>query len=111
MYGRMQGHIAIDGKTLKGRRRLDAKAIHVLSAFSTELGAVIGDLVVATDKNEISAALVLLKGLPLAGAIITGDAIFTQCEICRHIIPAAIISDSRAATASRSARRHGRRRL
>jgi predicted transposase YbfD/YdcC len=85
MDGAIPGHIAIDGKTLKGSRRLDAKAIHVLSAFATELGAVIGDLVVAPDKNEISAALVLLKGLPLDGAIITGDAIFTQREICRHI--------------------------
>ncbi len=79
------GHIAIDGKTLRGSRRLDAKAIHVLSAFATDLSAVIGDLIVAPDSNEITAALVLLKGLPLEGAIITGDAIFTQKEICRHI--------------------------
>jgi len=28
-------HIAIDGKTLKGSRRLDAKALHMLSAFAT----------------------------------------------------------------------------
>jgi hypothetical protein len=83
--GAVPGHIAIDGKTLKGSRRLDDKAIHVLSAFSTTLGAVIGDLVVEPDKNEITAALVLLKGLPLDGAIITGDAIFTQREICQHI--------------------------
>lgn len=79
------GHIAIDGKTLKGSRRLDAKAIHVLSAFATELSAVIGDLTVEPDQNEIAAALVLLKSLPLDGAVITGDAIFTQREICRHI--------------------------
>jgi hypothetical protein len=85
MDGAIPGHIAIDGKTLKGSRRLDDKAIHVLSAFSTDLGAVIGDLVVEPDKNEISAALVLLKGLPLDGAIITGDAIFTQREICQQI--------------------------
>jgi hypothetical protein len=78
-------HIAIDGKTLKGSRRLDAKALHVLSAFATDLSAVIGDLVVAPDQNEITAAMVLLKGLPLDGAIITGDAIFCQREICRHI--------------------------
>jgi len=78
-------HIAIDGKTLKGSRRLDAKALHVLSAFATELGAVIGDLVVGPDQNEITAAMVLLKGLPLDGAIISGDAIFCQREICRHI--------------------------
>lgn len=78
-------HIAIDGKTLRGSRRLDAKAIHVLSAFASDLSAVIGDLIVAPDQNEISAALTLLKGLPLDGAVITGDAIFTQKEICRHI--------------------------
>ena len=78
-------HIAIDGKTLKGSRRLDAKALHVLSAFAIDLSAVIGDLVVEPDQNEITAAMVLLKGLPLDGAIITGDAIFCQREICRHI--------------------------
>lgn len=79
------GHIAIDGKTLRGSRRLDAKAIHVLAAFSTDLGAVIGDLVVGPDQNEITAAVALLKGLPLDGAVITGDAIFTQRELCRTI--------------------------
>jgi hypothetical protein len=78
-------HLALDGKTLKGSRRLDAKAVHVLSAFATELNAVIGELTVAPDQNEITAAMVLLKGLPLDGAIITGDAIFTQREICQHI--------------------------
>lgn len=78
-------HIAIDGKTLKGSRRLDAKPLHVLSAFASELGAVVGDLMVEPDQNEITAAMVLLKGLPLDGAIITGDAIFCQREICRHI--------------------------
>lgn len=79
------GHIAIDGKTLKGSRRLDAKALHVVSAFATELSAVVGDLVVAPDQNEITAALALLKDLELDGAIVTGDAIFCQREICRTI--------------------------
>jgi hypothetical protein len=78
-------HLALDGKTLKGSRRLDAKAIHVLSAFATGLSAVVGELTVEPDQNEITAAMVLLKGLPLDGAIITGDAIFTQREICQHI--------------------------
>ena len=77
-------HIASDGKTLKGRRRLDDKAVHVLSAFATELGSVIGDLTIALDQNEITAAMVLLKALPLDGRIITGDSIFTQREICRY---------------------------
>ena len=45
----------------------------------------IGDLAVAPDQNEITAAMALLKALPLDGRIITGDAIFTQREICQHI--------------------------
>lgn len=79
------GHLAIDGKTLKGSRRRDSKALHVVSAFSTHLSAVIGDIVLEPDQNEITAALALLKKLPLEGAIVTGDAIFCQREICRTI--------------------------
>jgi hypothetical protein len=83
--GRGPGHIAMDGKTLRGSRRLEAAPLHVLAAFATDFGAVIGELAVAPEANEITAALTLLKRLPLDGAIITGDAIFAQRDICRHI--------------------------
>jgi hypothetical protein len=79
------GHIAIDGKTLRGSRRVGSKALHVVSAFASQVSAVVGDLLVAPDENEIVAALALLKELPLEGAIVTGDAIFCQREICRTI--------------------------
>ncbi len=77
------------GKTLRGSgrgsKRGEDKALHLLSAFAVDLSAVIGDLAVAPDANEITAAITLLKRLPLNGAVITGDAIFAQREICRHI--------------------------
>ena len=79
------GHVAIDGKTLRGSKRGERKALHVLSAFAVGIGAVIGDLAVEPDANEITAALDLLKDLPLEGAIVTGDAIFAQRALCRHI--------------------------
>ena len=79
------GHVAIDGKTLRGSRRDERKALHVLSAFAVDVGAVIGDLTVEPDANEITTALELLKGLPLDGAIVTGDAIFAQRALSRHI--------------------------
>ena len=50
--GASLGHIAIDGKTLRGSRRLDDKALRVLSAFATELSAVVGDIVVDPGQNE-----------------------------------------------------------
>jgi hypothetical protein len=83
--GAVPGHIAIDGKTLKGSRRQGAKALHVLSAFATGLSSVVGDIVVDPSQNEITAALAFLKDLPLEGVVITGDAIFCQREICQTI--------------------------
>jgi hypothetical protein len=84
--GGAPGHIAIDGKTLRGSRRLDDKALHVLSAFATQVSAVVGDIIVDPGQNEITATLAFLKDLPLEGVIITGDAIFCQREICQTII-------------------------
>ena len=78
-------HVALDGKSLRGSARGGEKALHVLSAFAVELGAVIGDLTVEPDANEINAALTLIKGLPREGAVITGDAIFAQRRICQDI--------------------------
>lgn len=83
--GRAAGHVALDGKSLRGSKRGEEKALHVLSAFAVDLAAVIGDLVVDPDANEITAALTLLKGLPLEGAVITGDAIFAQRRICQSV--------------------------
>lgn len=86
LRGAEPGHLAIDGKTLKGSRRRDTKALHVVSAYSTQLSAVVRDVVLEPDQNEITAALALLKELPLEGAIVTGDAIFCQRSICQEII-------------------------
>ena len=85
LAGAEPGHLAIDGKTLKGSRRLETKALHVVSAFATRLSVVVDDVALEPDQNEITAALILLKRLPLEGAIVTGDAIFCQREICTTI--------------------------
>lgn len=79
-------HVAIDGKRLRGSAQGQSPGVHLLAAFSGKLQGVIGQLRVAPDANEITAALQLLKTLPLEGITITGDAIFTQREICRVII-------------------------
>ncbi|MGH6856604.1 MAG: hypothetical protein ACRECP_02905 [Methylocella sp.] len=81
------------GKTLRGSRRPDDRPLHVLPAFATGLSAVIGDLAVAPDANEITAAMVLLKGLPLILSEAEGRwsddhrrrDFRASREICRHI--------------------------
>jgi hypothetical protein len=80
------GAVAIDGKRLRGSRTADNPGVHLLAAFSDRLLGVVGQLRVEPQANEITAALELLKGLPLAGVTVTGDAIFAQREICRAIV-------------------------
>ena len=83
--GGSAGHIAMDGKRLRGSATATAPGAHLLAAFSNALGGVVGQLQVAPDSNEITAALDLLRALPLEGSVVTGDAIFAQKEICRVI--------------------------
>ena len=81
----VSGHVAIDGKRLRGSATALSPGTHLLAAFSASLQGVIGQLRVAPEANEITAALELLKTLPLNGVTITGDAIFTQRAICQTI--------------------------
>jgi hypothetical protein len=83
--GAEAGHVAIDGKRLRGSATATSPGMHLLAAFSTGLEGVIGQLRVDPEANEITAALEMLKTLPLNGTIVTGDAIFTQKAICRAI--------------------------
>lgn len=82
------GHVALDGKRLRGSAPAghDGSAgVHLVAAFASRLGGVVGQLQVEPDGNEITAALALLKGLPLQGTVITGDAAFCQRAICQTI--------------------------
>jgi hypothetical protein len=82
------GHVAIDGKRLRGSapaRHDGSEGVHLVSAFASGLGAVIGQLQVPPEGNEITAALALIKSLPLEGAVVTGDAEFCQRAICQRV--------------------------
>ncbi|WP_332630914.1 ISAs1 family transposase [Citrobacter sp. ESBL3] len=79
--------IAIDGKTLRGsydksRRR---GAIHVISAFSTMSGVVLGQLKTDEKSNEITTMPQLIDLLDLKGKIVTTDAMGCQKDIAEKI--------------------------
>src|SRR3954471_10912293 len=83
------GTVAIDGKRLRGSAPAGhdgSEGVHVVAAFASQLGAVIGQVQGAPEADEITAALALLKSLPLAGAIITGDAAFCQRAVCQRAV-------------------------
>lgn len=80
--------VAIDGKTL--RRSFDAQnskaAIHMVSAWSSANGVVLGQEKTAEKSNEITAIPALLEVLELKGCIVTIDAIGCQTNIAHLII-------------------------
>lgn len=80
------GHLAIDGKTLRGSREGQAPGVHLVSAYAPEVQAVIAQLRVDAKTNEHKAALEMLGILPLKGRVVTGDAMFTHRDVCTEIV-------------------------
>lgn len=85
----MEGEvIAIDGKQLRRShdKRLGKKAIHMVSAWSTNNRLVLGQVKVDDKSNEITAIPKLLRVLALKGSIVTIDAMGCQKEIVETIV-------------------------
>jgi predicted transposase YbfD/YdcC len=80
-------HVAIDGKRLAGSHnaRLDVKALHLVSAWATEVRLTLGQVAVDEKSNEITAIPQLLEMLEITGALVTIDALGCQKEIAATI--------------------------
>jgi predicted transposase YbfD/YdcC len=85
VVGALNGTIAIDGKTVRGSGNGGETAIHMVSAFATELGLVLGQEKVASKSNEITAIPELLDALYLKGFLVSIDAMGCQKNIARQI--------------------------
>lgn len=83
--GALRG-VAIDGKTLRGTKSLDQRALMLISAFDHETACVIRQQAVPSHTNEQKAVLDLLKQLVLTGRVITADALHCQQETCQQIV-------------------------
>jgi predicted transposase YbfD/YdcC len=80
--------VAVDGKTLRRShdRRSGTAALHLVSAWATEHGLVVGQVATDAKSNEITAIPHLLKLLALDGAIVTIDAMGCQTAIAHQIV-------------------------
>jgi predicted transposase YbfD/YdcC len=109
--------IAIDGKTLRGARRLGAEDAYLLSAYGQRDGLVLGEVAVPDATNELGVVDALLDGLPLACETVTFDALFTQWAVAERVVRAGgaylmvvkanqstLLRDCTALTADRPAR-------
>ena len=80
--------IAIDGKTLRGSTGEQLPAVHLVAGYAHEAQVVLAQLRVDCKTNEHKAALELLGMLPLAGAVVTADAMFTHADFCKEVLQA-----------------------
>ena len=78
--------LAIDGKRLRGIHGEQLPGVHLVAAYAHQSGIVLGQQAVADKRNELEAVHQLLARLDLQGRVITGDAQFTQREVCRSIV-------------------------
>ena len=80
--------IAIDGKTLRRSHDIsaDKSAIHMVSAWSSANGVVLGEEKTAEKSNEITAIPELLNSLAIKGCIVSIDAMGCQKDIAEKII-------------------------
>lgn len=78
--------IAIDGKKLRGSHDGDKSAIHMVSAFASEAGIVLGQMKTQEKSNEITAIPELLDWIDIRGSIVTIDAAGCQKTITQKIV-------------------------
>src|SRR4051794_17464731 len=80
--------VAIDGKTLRGShdRAAGKGALHLVSAWATASGLVLGQVATDAKSNEITAIPTLLRLLALEGATVTIDAMGCQTAIAAQIV-------------------------
>jgi hypothetical protein len=78
--------VVLDGKTLRGTIPAgQTRGVHLLAAYQPDTGVVLLQVEVDTKENEISAAPRILQQLDLRGILVSGDAMFTQRDLCVHI--------------------------
>lgn len=82
------GVVAIDGKTLRRShdRERGQAALHLVSAWASASGLVLGQVATDRKSNEITAIPALLRLLALEGSTVTIDAMGCQTTIAAQIV-------------------------
>jgi predicted transposase YbfD/YdcC len=80
-------NISIDGKVVRqAGRMLEDNSIHLVSAWASANGLILGQVKTDEKSNEITAIPSLLDALFLKGSIVTIDAMGCQKEIAKKIV-------------------------
>ena len=84
----LKGVIAIDGKRIRGasKGKTSRGLVHIVSAWSSTRGLILGQEKTDEKSNEITAIPELINGLDITGATVTIDAMGCQKKIASGII-------------------------
>jgi predicted transposase YbfD/YdcC len=80
------GHIAIDGKALRGSAGAALGPLHLVSAWATQAHLSLAQVAVDGTSNELGALPELLGLLDLSGALVTIDAIGCQKAVAQQVV-------------------------
>lgn len=78
--------VAVDGKTLRGAHGAGLPGEHLVSAYAHRAGAVLAQMRSAGHGHELAAAERVLGAVPLAGRVVTADALLTQRAISQQVV-------------------------
>jgi hypothetical protein len=78
--------LALDGKTLRGIHGDAVPGVHLVAAFAHRAGAVLGEAASPGKGQEPAAVELVLGQVPVAGRLVTGDALLTQRDVCARIV-------------------------
>ena len=78
--------VAIDGKTLRGSKKQDAKFTHLMSVVSHELGVTLTQKPMAAKTHEVPVSREILKAFDVSRKVVTADALLTQRSFCQEVL-------------------------
>ncbi|HEY1243653.1 MAG TPA: ISAs1 family transposase [Hyphomicrobiaceae bacterium] len=78
--------IAVDGKTLRGIHGERLPGVPLVGAYAHAAGALVGQLRTAGKGQELAAAKAVLAAVPLAGRLVTTDALLPQREVAQQVV-------------------------
>ena len=78
--------LALDGKTLRGIHGAGVPGVHLVGAYAHGAQTMLTQLRTEGKGHELAATKQLLADLPVAGRVVTGDALLTQRTISRRVV-------------------------
>jgi len=78
--------LALDGKTLRGIHGDAVPGVHLVAAYAHRAGTVLAQAPSPGKGQELAAVAAVLGQAPLAGRLVTGDALLTQRDLCARVV-------------------------